>query len=571
VRAALRSTSTRALLLAVALVVVASPLFANATINIVNINAPGIGFNDPTPVAPIGGNPGTTLGQQRMIAFQYAASIWATLLDSAVPINIEARMIPLACTPTAGTLGSTGALGFWANFPGAPQANTWYHVALANRLLFADLAPRAPGDPNADDMITSFNSSIGTNPNCLTGVNWYYGLDDNHGANFDLVTVLLHEFAHGLGFSATFSKTTGALLGPPAFPDTYARFLFSNPLGLGFASMTDAQRAAATQDTLHVVWTGQNVTAKVPTTLQLGTPVLTVNSPASVAGIYAVGTAQFGPPLASPGVTGNLVLVNDGVGPDTADACQPIVNAAAVAGNVALINRGTCTFVVKTKNAQNAGAIAVVVADNAPGSQPAGLAGVDATIVIPTVRISLPNGNAIKAALGSGVNVTVGLNATLRAGADPAGRALIYTPVPVAGGSSISHWDISATPNLLMEPAINSDLTHNVDLTLPLMRDIGWAPDADLDGVTDDRDQCLHSDLRTTVVVGTCDSGVGNTLFTSGCTIADLVKGCATGAGNHGAFVSCVAHLTDGLKAAGIISGAQKGSMQTCAGGASIP
>ncbi len=569
-RSALRSTPTRILLAALACVVAATPLFANSTINIVNINAPGVGFNDPTPRAPIGGNPGTTLGQQRMIAFQYAASIWAAMLDSAVPINIEARMIPLACTPTAGTLGSTGALGFWANFPGAPLPNTWYHVALANRLAFGDLQPGAQGDPSADDMITNFNSSIGTNPNCLTGLDWYYGLDDNHGANFDLVTVLLHEFSHGLGFSPTINKTTGALLGPPNYPDTYTRFMFDNPLQLGFADMTDAQRAAATQDTLHVVWTGPNVTSKVPATLQLGAPVLTVNSPASVAGIYAVGQAQFGPALASPGVTGNLVLVNDGVGVAT-DACEPIVNAAALAGKIALLDRGTCTFVVKTKNAQNAGAIAVVVADNAAGSPPAALAGVDPTITIPTVRISLPNGNALKAALGAGVNVTVGLNTSLRAGADQANHALLYTPVPVTGGSSLSHWDVSATPNLLMEPAINPDLTHNVDLTLPLLRDIGWAPDADLDGVTDDQDQCLHSDLRATVVVGACDSGVGNALFTNGCTIADQVAGCAVGAKNHGAFVSCVSHLTNDLKSAGVISGAQKGSIQSCAGGAGIP
>jgi len=94
VRSVLRSTSTRVLLTGLVLVVAAAPLFANATINIININAPGVGFNDPTPKAPIGGNPGTTLGQQRMIAFQYAAAIWAAMLDSAVPINIEARMIP---------------------------------------------------------------------------------------------------------------------------------------------------------------------------------------------------------------------------------------------------------------------------------------------------------------------------------------------------------------------------------------------------------------------------------------------------------------------------------------------
>jgi hypothetical protein len=337
--------------------------------------------------------------------------------------------------------------------------------------------------------------------------------------------------------------------------------------------MTDAQRSASTKYTQHVVWVGSNATAKVPTTLQLGTPLLTVNSPASVAGIYAVGTAQFGPPLAAPGITGNLVLVNDsGLSGDPADACEPIVNGAAVAGNIAILNRGTCTFVIKAKNAQNAGAIAVVVADNAAGSPPAGLAGVDPTITIPTVRISQPDGIAIKAAVGSGtVNVTVGVNPAVRAGADPAGRALIYTPVPVAGGSSLSHWDVSAFPNLLMEPAINADLTHGVDLTLPAFRDEGWAPDADLDTVLDGVDQCANTNLAPTVVIGACNSGVPNTLFTTGCTISDLVKKCSVGAGNHGAFASCVTHLTNDLKAAGIISGAQKDSLQTCAGGASIP
>lgn len=46
---------------------------------IVNINAPGAGFNDPTPRAPVGGNPGTTLGQQRLFAFEHAAAIWSAL------------------------------------------------------------------------------------------------------------------------------------------------------------------------------------------------------------------------------------------------------------------------------------------------------------------------------------------------------------------------------------------------------------------------------------------------------------------------------------------------------------
>ena len=63
-------------------------------------------------------------------------------------------------------------------------------------------------------------------------------------------------------------------------------------------------------------------------------------------------------------------------------------------------------------------------------------------------------------------------------GADAKGRPLLYTPATLAPGSSVSHWDVSASPNLLMEPNINPDLTTTLtppyDLTLPVMKDIGW-------------------------------------------------------------------------------------------------
>ena len=71
-----------------------------------------------------------------------------------------------------------------------------------------------------------------------------------------------------------------------------------------------------------------------------------------------------------------------------------------------MIDRGTCGFTIKVKNAQNAGAVAVIIADNAPGSPPAGMAGVDATITIPSVRVTLLDANTFKANIAS-------LNATL--------------------------------------------------------------------------------------------------------------------------------------------------------------
>ena len=75
------------------------PVFGAANIVIVNVNAPGVGFNDPTPAAPVGGNPGTTVGQQALNVFQYAANVWGSILDSPVTIYIQASFVPLACTP----------------------------------------------------------------------------------------------------------------------------------------------------------------------------------------------------------------------------------------------------------------------------------------------------------------------------------------------------------------------------------------------------------------------------------------------------------------------------------------
>jgi hypothetical protein len=554
------------LLLAAALPAASAPAFATATFVIVNTNAPGVGFNDPTPAAPVGGNPGTTIGQQRLIAFQYAADIWGSILDSPVTIYVQSSFQPLACNVTAATLGTATALGITGNFPNAELPNTWYHIALANKLAGADLDP-GPTGTNADDILATFNSGLG-GPACLPGAGWYYGLDDRHGTNTDLVTVLLHELAHGLGFSGFYDKSTGAQF--DGFPDVFGTYNFNTTLNKSWPQMTDAQRAAATIDTNHTVWNGVNVTAAVPQVLQPGTPLVTVVTPASL-GIFRVGIATFGPPLAAPGKTGTVALAldpADAAGPSTTDGCSPLTNN--LTGKIGLVDRGTCAFVVKAKNLQNAGAIAVMVADNAAGSPPAGMSGVDPTVTIPAVLISLADANALKAALAAGtVKVTVGVNLSIRAGADPQGRMLLNSPNPEVDLASNSHWDPIATPDLLMEPIINSDLTHGVDLTRQALTDLGWFSDGD--GVPDGVDQCIGSSRAATVIIDGCDSGVPNTTFPTGCRISDQIDDCAVGARNHGGFVSCVAHLTDDLKKSGVISGAQKGAIQSCAGQAGIP
>jgi hypothetical protein len=146
---------------------------------------------------------------------------------------------------------------------------------------------------------------------------------------------------------------------------------------------------------------------------------------------------------------------------------------------------------VKVKNCQDAGAIGVIVANNVAGAPPPGMAGPDPTITIPSVQVTQPDGAAIRNALASGVNASLLVDSSIYAGADPSGRVMVYTPNPVESGSSVSHWDFDATPNQLMEPILNADLTHQVDgvdLTLSVMRDIGWFPDADVDGVANAAD-----------------------------------------------------------------------------------
>src|SRR5678810_1266547 len=111
---------------AVILVLLIAGAAPAATVVIQNNDGAGEGFNDATPVAPVGGNPGTTLGAQRLNAFTYAANLWATCLQSNVTIVVRAKMDPQTCTATAAILGSAGTINVARDFVGAPLPNTWY-------------------------------------------------------------------------------------------------------------------------------------------------------------------------------------------------------------------------------------------------------------------------------------------------------------------------------------------------------------------------------------------------------------------------------------------------------------
>ena len=117
----------------------------------------------------------------------------------------------------------------------------------------------------------------------------------------------------------------------------------------------------------------------------------------SAAGTYEANGAQFGPALTAAGLTGNFVLANDGVD-TTSDACQPLVGFPA--GAIAVVDRGTCEFAFKALMAQNAGAIGVIVVNNAPGIPIVmGPGAVGGQVTIPAVHVSQSDGATIKAGL----------------------------------------------------------------------------------------------------------------------------------------------------------------------------
>jgi hypothetical protein len=435
-----------------------------ATFQLINNDGPGEGFNDTTPVSPIGGNDGTTLGQQRLNVFKTAGIIWGQTLPSNVTIVVSATFDPLApCDATSGVLGSAGANAITSDFPGALVPNTWYSIALANKLNGSDLGP------GSSDIVAQFNSSV-DNSTCLGATSWYYGYDHNEGSNVDLLAVVLHEMGHGLGFQTFTNTSTGAF--PSNRPDIFARNLLDNSLGLRWDQMTNAQRQSSALNNGQLVWNGPNAKNAAPQFLGSAS-IVRIDSPPSVAGEKDYGTASFGPPPPNPAILAVVVLVDDGVGTPN-DGCEPFQNAAQLPGKIALIERGNCNFTAKAATAQAAGAVAVIIGNNM-GGPPPGLGGTDPSITIPVVSITIDDLFALEDEIlaGSTIVATIGADALHLAGADANGRPRMYAPPALEPGSSVSHWDTPETPNLLMEPFINGDLT-GVDLTQYAFADIGW-------------------------------------------------------------------------------------------------
>ncbi|MEP7207413.1 MAG: M36 family metallopeptidase [Casimicrobiaceae bacterium] len=132
-----------------------------------------------------------------------------------------------------------------------------------------------------------------------------------------------------------------------------------------------------------------------------GTSLVRVAAPATVSGVKPSATAAFGAQVFD--FTAEVAAAKDAadsLGPSTTDGCSAYLDPAAVAGKIALVDRGVCTFVEKARNAQAAGAIGLLVANNVTGL--VSMAGTDTSVTIPLASIALDDGAAVRDALGAG-------------------------------------------------------------------------------------------------------------------------------------------------------------------------
>jgi hypothetical protein len=113
------------------------------------------------------------------------------------------------------------------------------------------------------------------------------------------------------------------------------------------------------------------------------------------------------------------------------------------------------------------------------------------------------------------------------------------------------------------DPDIDGDGVANDEDAFPL-DPTEWA-DSDGDGVGDNADAFDNSDTRPTIVIGACNTGVGNMHFGDGTWFSDLIGAARASARNHGAFVSAVSALTRGWKDEGLITGREQGAIVSCA------
>jgi hypothetical protein len=478
----------------------ARPAAADSVFVLNITDAAGSGFNDPTPATPTGGNPGTTLGAQRKIAFQYAADTWGKLLDSPVPIVIEASFGSLDCASSVVVAGQATPSGLLSDIPGLPPGQL-FPEALADRILETDI------DPGQPDIIAQFNAEIKA---CL-GIDWYYGLDAKPArTESDLVYVVLHELTHGLGFLTTSDPTTGQML-QAGMSDPFTAHMLDDSTQQHWPDMTDSGRMQSARNVRNLSWDGKAVSAAATKVLSKGAPSLKVKpAPPGFGG--AVSEGNFG-------LLASLGPVTAGLAMAALDAqCSSLTGS--VRGKIALVTSAdSCNPLDFVYAVQAAGGVGLLLASNLPNNPPRSLSVPNADlgqvpVDIPTLGISAADAALLQG--GTGLSVTLASDGSRLDGTDTAGRVYLYTSNPIDGASTGSHWDPLVRPDLVLEPIASRNPSHDMTMELALLRDIGWAPfcgNARLDPKEECDSGAANSDTnpnacRTTCTNPKCGDGV---------------------------------------------------------------
>ncbi|MGB0134577.1 MAG: PA domain-containing protein [Dokdonella sp.] len=448
-----------------------------ATVVIVNADQPGVGLNDNTVVAPAGGNNGTTLGQQRMNLVQRAASIWGQRLASSVPIRVSVQFAgSFSCAQNPGDfvyLAYGGPAAYYtANLPPDPPHPVIYPAALRNAIL------GSVADPSTPEAFLQINPLIDSQPGCLTGnTGYWYGTNPDiappaAASKYPLLPLVLHEMAHGLGFVQNHNLQNGS--GFPPYYYTFDLKVFDNTIGKFWNLMSDSEVLVSAGNDPNVIWKGAAVDAAKSTYLRQ--PVrLRIGAAAQTGEVLQ---AFYGPLLPSTGLSAMATVVNDGsANPD--EGCASLLNAAQVQGRIAVVKRGTCGFGVKTKNAEQAGAIAVLVLNNraeTPADPLPIASGFDFTIRIPSATVAYQTGLDLLGQLAGAPNVTVTVESIPGSGmlGIQTGFMRMHAPAQISQGSSISHFTSDTGGPLLMQAEISPSLFDRIDMTPEQLRDIGW-------------------------------------------------------------------------------------------------
>lgn len=238
--------------------VLAAPSLAQANIVIVNNDSAGEGFNDATSVSAVGGNPATALGQQRLNVFQRAADILNNTFDIAVTVRVGSSFDPLTCSSGSAVLGQAGPAAFDYNF----STRTITPHALYNQQVGYD------ADTGTVEINAQFNSSIDNNDNCLFNTNWYYGYDAPSGNDNSLLSVVLHEILHGMGFLSTLQSDGNSgggwstLEGFVEGFDPYTYKLKDASTGQMLTDQAAATRSNVMRSGTNLVWSGTEANAE---------------------------------------------------------------------------------------------------------------------------------------------------------------------------------------------------------------------------------------------------------------------------------------------------------------------